>query len=203
MFTPLVQGKESRIVDGGSPQGMHAPCIRTAWLTLPYRLSHPPRADNHLIVPGRFRARLAVVNGDSNGLQRVSAYGTHYPGSSSPVVTAAASRRGGRKRTTSNRLKRIRTTASEEERDTTTNPTPSRRQADERTWLLRPSRDKVETWLDAWWKRWVVLVLVPSLIVSCTNVEFPRGLISVPTTCTERMGELIVPDFHLRLDATG
>lgn len=36
----------------------------------------------------------------------------------------------------------------------------------ERAWLLRPTRDRVETWLDAWWKRWLVLVIVPSCIVS-------------------------------------
>ena len=35
----------------------------------------------------------------------------------------------------------------------------------ERTWLLRPSRERVETWLDAWWKRWMLLVIVPSAIV--------------------------------------
>jgi hypothetical protein len=41
-------------------------------------------------------------------------------------------------------------------------------EADEGSWLLiglRPSRKRVEGWLDSWWKRWCILVLVPSVMV--------------------------------------
>ncbi|GAA93505.1 uncharacterized protein L969DRAFT_18792 [Mixia osmundae IAM 14324] len=39
---------------------------------------------------------------------------------------------------------------------------------DERTWLLvglRPGPQQVHRWLNAWWRRWAILVLVPCLII--------------------------------------
>ncbi|KAK4704473.1 hypothetical protein P7C70_g1740, partial [Phenoliferia sp. Uapishka_3] len=36
----------------------------------------------------------------------------------------------------------------------------------ERSWLLRPGRQRVEGWLEAWWRRWAVLVGIPCLVVS-------------------------------------
>ncbi|KAM0753032.1 hypothetical protein T439DRAFT_311710 [Meredithblackwellia eburnea MCA 4105] len=35
----------------------------------------------------------------------------------------------------------------------------------ERTWLLRPGRERVEWWLESWWRRWAVLVAIPCLVV--------------------------------------
>lgn len=44
----------------------------------------------------------------------------------------------------------------------------------ERSQLLRPSRRKVEDWLEWWPKRWALLVLVPSVIIWCwAAVPFP------------------------------
>lgn len=38
---------------------------------------------------------------------------------------------------------------------------------DERSWLLlRPGRKRVESWLENWWRRWLVLVGVPCVFVS-------------------------------------
>lgn len=36
----------------------------------------------------------------------------------------------------------------------------------ERSWLLRPGRERVESWLETWWRRWAVLVGVPCVVVS-------------------------------------
>lgn len=44
----------------------------------------------------------------------------------------------------------------------------------ERSWLLRPGRERVESWLETWWRRWAVLVGVPCVVVWCwCSLPFP------------------------------
>lgn len=46
----------------------------------------------------------------------------------------------------------------------------------ERGWLLRPSRRRVEGWLEAWWRRWAVLVGIPCLFVRLPLSFFRRSV---------------------------
>lgn len=40
----------------------------------------------------------------------------------------------------------------------------------ERSWLiLRPGRERVELWLETWWRRWAVLVGIPCVFVSTSS----------------------------------
>ncbi|CAD6581455.1 MAG: hypothetical protein CYPHOPRED_001578 [Cyphobasidiales sp. Tagirdzhanova-0007] len=123
MFTPLHQGKESRIVE-----------------------------DDRLIVPGRFRAHAHRQNGTSS----TAGKGGRARGSA-PATPRTPTRR--RRRRLSQRFR----TSDDREGP----------HVNERTWLLRPSRERVETWLDAWWKRWLVMVLVPSCILHHRSVSDP------------------------------
>lgn len=38
-------------------------------------------------------------------------------------------------------------------------------ESSERSWLLRPGRERVEGWLGNWWRRWAVLVGIPCIMV--------------------------------------
>ena len=38
--------------------------------------------------------------------------------------------------------------------------------------LFRPSQQTVEVWLDSWWKRWAILAIAPSMIVSAYTDRF-------------------------------
>lgn len=130
------------------------------------------------IVPGRFRAHAAArlaptspfASSSNNASSASSASNGRHPFS---LRAASSSSSGGGGRSTAlltptKRRRRLST-----RRDLRSNKDQQQQQVNERTWLLRPSRDRVESWLDAWWKRWLVLVIVPSLIVSnvCANTS--------------------------------
>ena len=123
------------------------------------------------IVPGRFRAHAAAARPSRlNPFNQPTTTGSN---SSTPSSSSGGPHQhlhnlgpnGGRTGNTAGltptkrRLRRLST-----RRDPLN--VKEQQQANERTWLLRPSRDRVESWLDAWWKRWLVLVIVPSVIVS-------------------------------------
>lgn len=167
MFTPLVQGKESRILEGVLEDPRFVLELTAFYDT------------ERLIVPGRFRAHTAAATAGPSRSNTAD----------SPTVLskgiAASHRHAGRSslppqapRTPTRRRRRPSTRIQHE---FTRDQSHQQQQhggnaASERTWLLRPSRDRVETWLDAWWKRWLVLVIVPSVIVSfcLLNRRFSR-----------------------------
>jgi hypothetical protein len=160
---------------------------------------------DRLIIPGRFRAHAAgpsqakaataspssptkqlPSNGQSRAYRRPPGPST----SSSPLTPAPARQR--RRRPSTRRVDEF-----ARGDGTSSNQTP----ANERTWLLRPSRDRVETWLDAWWKRWLVLVVLPSVIVSfavpklCTHWSKSRFYVMLIAIQFNRSGEILGVSF--------
>ena len=179
-------------------------------MTLANRLTAPrspsalnaSTAENHLVLPGRFRAHAgaparsgptsahehaeASTNrppvAGTGSAQAASSYRTAFPS-----YNATGARAAGRVPTASGpstKYEGAQLNARRAGAASSSNPvTPTRRRnrrlssqrapgsaggggaLSERAWLLRPTRDRVETWLDAWYKRWLVLVIVPSCIV--------------------------------------
>lgn len=54
----------------------------------------------------------------------------------------------------------------------------------ERSSLLRPDRERVEGWLEAWWKRWAVLVGIPCLVVRISGLCRSLGTAGRPKELT-------------------
>ena len=165
-------------------------------------------AENHLVLPGRFRAHAGAParsgpNSSAHGnehaesssnqrpgfAQAASSYRTAFPSYNATGAGARAARGGGPQAVSpSAKYEGAQLNARRGGAGSSSNPvTPTRRRnrrlssqrapgsagagggggaLSERAWLLRPTRDRVETWLDAWYKRWLVLVIVPSCIVS-------------------------------------
>lgn len=130
-------------------------------------------ADNHLIVPGRFRAHAHQASTSKH--------------QNSPTAANPEDRRNGRSKSSETGYRRSDPgRAGSAEAPSPSTPRrrrrPSQRFQDgrnglknnERTWLLRPSRDRVEVWLDSWWNRWLILVIIPSIIVSRVSKAFKR-----------------------------